>query len=309
MISKIIILIGSVIVTLFTIKISIRLAYKINYLDYPNPTRKFQAQAIPKIGGLPVVFTFTFLSILMGVLLDPLPSLFSIFSVILPAFMAGLIGFADDIKNINPWIRLLLQSLVGVLATLLGVEINLTTSDYINKLIIIGFFLIMINAFNLIDNSDGLASGTFFVITIFATTITYLNNQSIVLYLGIVLIGLIFGFLVYNWFPAKIYLGDSGVYFISTLLAILLLEIHSTTISQNFSIIILLLFVLYPIIDMIYVIIKRIILGIHPFTAGRDHLFHFVNSLGYSTPVSVLILLTIHTLFCTLGFLSYLLFY
>jgi UDP-GlcNAc:undecaprenyl-phosphate GlcNAc-1-phosphate transferase len=309
LISNIIILIGSLLVSIFTIKISIRLAYKIDYLDYPNRTRKFQDNPIPKIGGLPVVLTFTILSTLIGVIANDFIPLSSIFSVILPAFLAGVIGFIDDIKDINPWIRLLLQSLVGILASLCGIEINLTNYEYINIFILVGFFLILINAFNLIDNSDGLANGTFLIITIFATIITYLNGQILVLYLGILLIGLIFGFLIYNWFPAKIYLGDSGVYFISTLLAIFLIEIHSNTIDQLSSVAILLLFVLYPILDMMYVVIKRIYLGIHPFTAGRDHLFHYVNSLGYSTPVAVIKLLIIHTLFCTVGFLSYLLLY
>lgn len=306
--NPIVIFFGSLLTSIFAVKLGIKIAFKINFLDYPNSTRKFQNNPVPKIGGLSIAFAFSSTSFLVAQLFENAINIYFIISVIIPALITGLIGLIDDIRDTNPWIRIFLQIFSGIFINSLGYTINITNSTILNSIIVVGFVVLIINAFNLIDNSDGLAGGTFLITAIFAMLITYLNGQTLVLQLSTSIMGLALGFLIFNWYPAKIYLGDSGVYFMSTLMAILLLKIQSISIEQKLSISVLLLLVLFPLLDMAYVIIKRYLSGINIFTAGRDHLFHLINSQGFKTQISVILLLGIHAFICSIGFTLYLVF-
>lgn len=228
-----------------------------------------------------------------------------VLSIIIPALLAGVVGFTDDIKNIEPWFRIGLQIFIGLIAFVLGTRITLFNNLIIDIFLTVFWLVLLVNAFNLLDNADGLAGATLLLTTLFATYVAFSNGQKLVYILGISLLGIILGFLIYNWTPAQIYLGDSGVYFLSTLLALFLVRIKPSSLDFSESIPIVLFLVLLPIIDLLYVVIKRISIGIHPFTAGRDHLSHTLMHKGLSTRNAVIVLLVFHTLLCSVSIIIF----
>jgi UDP-GlcNAc:undecaprenyl-phosphate GlcNAc-1-phosphate transferase len=274
-------------------------------LDHPDGSRKIQKNSIPKIGGLSVAVTISLSVLLTSLVFSNIWDIKLVLSIIIPALLAGVVGFTDDIKSIEPWFRIGLQIFIGLIAFVLGTRITLLNNLIIDIFLTVFWLVLLINAFNLLDNADGLAGATLLLTTLFATYVAFSNGQKLVYILGISLLGIILGFLIYNWTPAQIYLGDSGVYFLSTLLALFLVRIKPSSLDFSESIPIVLFLVLLPIIDLLYVVIKRISIGIHPFTAGRDHLSHTLMQKGLSTRNAVIVLLVFHTLLCSVSIIIF----
>ncbi len=274
-------------------------------MDHPDGSRKIQKNSIPKIGGLSVAVTISLSVLLTSLVFSNIWDIKLVLSIIIPALLAGVVGFTDDIKSIEPWFRIGLQIFIGLIAFVLGTRITLLNNLIIDIFLTVFWLVLLINAFNLLDNADGLAGATLLLTTLFATYVAFSNGQKLVYILGISLLGIILGFLIYNWTPAQIYLGDSGVYFLSTLLALFLVRIKPSSLDFSESIPIVLFLVLLPIIDLLYVVIKRILIGIHPFTAGRDHLSHTLMQKGLSTRNAVIVLLVFHTLLCSVSIIIF----
>jgi UDP-GlcNAc:undecaprenyl-phosphate GlcNAc-1-phosphate transferase len=108
--------------------------------------------------------------------------------------------------------------------------------------------------------------------------------------MGIAMVGVSIGYLWHNWFPAKVYMGDAGAYFLGTLVAIMAVRLKPAGVPPVIGVLIVLLLVLLPLVDTTYVVIKRLRRGVHPFTAGRDHLSHVLQGRGLSVPLSVVTL-------------------
>jgi len=106
----------------------------------------------------------------------------------------------------------------------------------------------------------------------------------------VVLVGVSLGYLRHNWHPAKVYMGDSGAYFMGALTAMLLIRLTPGSAPSWGGIAIVVLLALLPLVDTTYVIVTRLARGVHPFTAGRDHMSHRLQNRGSSVPGSVLLL-------------------
>jgi UDP-GlcNAc:undecaprenyl-phosphate GlcNAc-1-phosphate transferase len=150
--------------------------------------------------------------------------------------------------------------------------------------------MVIVNGINLLDNSDGLAASTVLISTIGISIIASMFGQELVALMALALAGTAVGFLTLNWFPARVYLGDAGAYFLGFLLAVLAVRLRPEGVPAIAGISIAILLVLLPLIDTFYVVVKRIAKGIHPFTAGRDHLSHVLQGNGKTIPGSVLML-------------------
>ncbi|MDP1876257.1 MAG: MraY family glycosyltransferase, partial [Actinomycetota bacterium] len=211
-------------------------------------------------------------------------------AVLIPGLVAALIGFLDDRQHLNPYLRLILQAGVGVLAWVLGTRLNVTGILVVDAAILVLWVMVIVNGTNLLDNSDGLAGTTVLVSAAGASLIAAMYGQVLVSLMGAALVGVAAGFLWHNWFPAKVYMGDAGAYFLGTLLALLTVRLRPDSAPAAVGVAIAVLLVLLPLVDTTYVVIKRLRLGIHPFTAGRDHMSHVLQDRGRSVPGSVLAL-------------------
>lgn len=277
-------------ISLISVGASIKLAQRFDILDYPDTERKTQTRPIPKLGGLAVAVAFSVVTVLALLIVGVPGDLLLASSALIPALFAGLVGYVDDRRHLNPYVRLGLQAVTGVLVWWLGSRVDVFNAGWLNVLLVVGFVMVLINGLNLLDNSDGLAGSTVVVSGLGASIIAIISGQELVSVLGFALVGAALGFLRHNWFPARVYLGDSGAYFLATLLAVLIIRMRPSSVDSDVAFIIALLLVLLPLVDTVYVVIKRMRVGIHPFTAGRDHLSHKLQANGTSVPSSVLVL-------------------
>ena len=276
-------------ITWIAVSLSIRLSERWKVLDHPDGGRKTQSTPVPKLGGIAVALVMT-LIVSAGFVATGRLGLALALQVLAPALAMAAIGFLDDRNDLNPYVRLLSQAAIGILAWFLGSRIELTGVTVLDIAITVLWIMVLVNAVNLLDNADGLAASTVFVMAAAASTIAALFGQALVSLLGVTLMGVALGYLRHNWHPARVYMGDSGSYFLGILMALLLIRLAPTAAPPGIAAAAVLLIALLPLFDMTFVVVRRIRLGIHPFTAGRDHLSHELQRRGCSVPVSVSLL-------------------
>ncbi|MDP2014954.1 MAG: MraY family glycosyltransferase [Actinomycetota bacterium] len=268
--------------------LSIAIAHRYDIVDHPDGGRKVQAYAIPKLGGVAIAIAFSASALLVLSRGDEPVVLEEALGILLPAIAAAAIGYVDDKRGLSPAIRLLLQGLVGLsIAFALRNTVMITDNQWINGVIVILWVMALINGVNLLDNSDGLAGATVLVSALIASAVAAACGQILIALLGFALAGTAAGFLVYNWNPARVYMGDSGAYFLGTLLAALTLQLKVAYADVPVTLLIPILVAALPLLDTTFVIVSRMRRGIHPFTAGRDHLSHRLQGAGMSVRSSV----------------------
>lgn len=279
---------------------------KFNILDNIN-LRNFDDNSIVRIGGLGIFigYSIALIFILNITLLDS----YYLFPLLLGSFLMFLLGITDDLFQLSPYLRLVLQILIASYVISSGIAIeNIDLSffgaeNFIINLPNIFSFLITIfwivgitNAINWIDGLDGLASGITAISTLGIAFISLRFGNTESAFCAFALLGANLGFLKYNFKPAKIYMGDGGSYLIGFALASLSItsNLDSYKVLQpHLPIIILLL----PILDMSIVIFKRLISGKSPFFPDQNHIHHRLLAIGFSE-LKVVYLLYLFNLSC-----------
>ena len=272
-----------------------KIAIKINAVDRPNLDRKTQKEPVPYLGGVAIAIGITVASFAALLYSDFSTETFGkALSVLLPAILISAMGLYDDLKGLEPWPRLVAQTIAGVAVAIyliqnetLGQAFNNQALNYIVTIIwIVG----ICNSINFFDNLDGGASGTVAVISIFLFAIAFNQGQSLVSALAVVTAGATLGFLIWNKVPAKIYMGDAGALFLGIIIAVLTIRLDPEVGPQSRALAIPLLLMAVPILDTTTVVISRLSRGISPFTGGRDHLSHRLirKGLGRKTTAYVL---------------------
>jgi len=203
-----------------------------------------------------------------------------------------LVGLVDDLLNIKPYQKLFGQLIGAIFVVGFGLTLPITGNGLIDIWITVFWIVGITNAINLLDNMDGLAAG---ITAIAASSLAFglsSNGQSGELLLVSVFIGALVGFLVYNFNPASIFMGDCGSMFIGFLLSASVLLSESGGRSRGiFTILavpVLILFV--PIFDTTFVTVLRKIWGRKASQGGRDHTSHRLVALGLSERSAVLML-------------------
>ena len=283
------VLIGSLAISWVSVDLSIRAAKRVNAYDHPDGGRKLQERPIPRLGGLAIAGAFT-LIIAIGLMVTGRLGFALALSVLIPALVAAAIGLADDRWHLNPYLRLGGQAGVGVLAWARGTRVAVTGLPAVDLAITVLWVIVIINGINLLDNSDGLAASTILVMGIGSSVIAAMFGQALVSLFGVVLVGVSLGYLRHNWHPAKVYMGDSGAYFLGSLAAMMLIRLTPEKAPGWGGVAIVVLLALLPLADTAYVTVTRMARGVHPFTAGRDHLSHRLQDRGSTVPGSVLLL-------------------
>jgi len=206
------------------------------------------------------------------------------------ALVFGL-GLLDDIRRLPASLKLVGQLLIGCVVVLSGIRIELAPWPWLSIPLSVLWFVLVMNAFNLLDNMDGLAAGIGAIAAAFCAFHAVLAQQWLVVTLSGVLVGVCLGFLLFNFPPAKIFMGDSGSHFLGlTLAALALLGSwrHSTQLLSVLAVPSLVLAV--PIFDTCFVTIQRLAHRQSPFVGGTDHVSHRLAVLGLSVRRTVLAL-------------------
>ncbi len=261
----------SLILTYLMIKIS----KNMNIMDIPNE-RSVHKKPTPLLGGIAIFLSFLFGFILFGNQ-NPL-----MISILIASFLILLLGIFDDIKPIKARYKFIIHILVALIVVfygglklthvdIFGLSLNFKwMSPYITILIIVG----IINAVNLIDGLDGLCAGIssiyFLTIGVIALILNKFNGLDIIL--SFIMLGATLGFLVFNYPPAKIFMGDTGSTFLGLMISvIMLLGFKTVTLT---SLLIPLVLLILPITDTLFAIIRRALNKKPIGQADKEHIHH-----------------------------------
>ena len=206
------------------------------------------------------------------------------------ALVFSLMGLIDDLKGLSPWLRFAIGLVLAVGLVSYGVRLDSALPPWLDFVVSVVWILGITNAFNLLDNIDGLAAGTAAVASAAFFFIAVINDQQYSALLAIGLAGAMLGFLRSNFHPATIYMGDAGSLFIGFMMAYLGLKMRTsvTEIPQLFAPVVVLG---VAVLDTTLVVVSRVRRGVSPFTGGQDHLSHRFLRLGLSVRRSVTVLL------------------
>lgn len=264
-------------------------APEIGAVDKPAE-RKIHTHNISRTGGIAIYFGFA-VAVLFGLLLgaehgikiNPHP----ILGILLGGSIVLLMGLMDDMRRLKPMTKLFWQVVGASVAIYFGVEISFVTNP-INGILPLGFIAIpltllwlvgMTNAVNLIDGLDGLASGVTLIAAATLFFVALRTHQPGAALLMLALAGTALGFLRYNFFPASIFLGDSGSYFFGFVLAAsAIIGVFKTTLVVALFLPLLILAV--PIFDTTFAIIRRLKDRKSLFAADDKHIHHLLLRLG-----------------------------
>ena len=282
--------VGAFLISVVGVRVSISVAGRLGAVDAPDMERKQQEVPIPRLGGVAVALAFLIATLVVSQFL-PMVSGWIALSIVGPALLVAVIGLIDDTRHLSPWIRMGVQALAALLAFALGTRIEVFGLTWLNVVVFVLWVIVIINGINLLDNSDGLAASTVAVAGAGAAAISIYAGQELVSLLAISLVGVSVGFLWHNWYPARVYLGDSGAYFLGFIVAVLAVRLRPESSPPTLAALAAVLLLALPIADTAFVVVRRVSAGIHPFTAGRDHLSHTLQRRGLSVPTSVGVLL------------------
>jgi UDP-GlcNAc:undecaprenyl-phosphate/decaprenyl-phosphate GlcNAc-1-phosphate transferase len=261
-------------VTYFAYHLLIRFAKDLNLIDIPNER---SSHKLPTVRGFGlVIFASIGLTLLVFRPTMYLEHTFLLCSVLL----IGLLGLVDDIKETPPFIKIVTLIVVcmflyaeGFLITSLGIYLGVSLDLNLMAAILFstGAIVIFTNAFNLIDGLDGLSGLVSIIIFLSFLFIGINNNNQLLIVIPILFISSLGVFIVYNWHPAKVFLGDSGSLMIGFVISVL--GVRSLEYIEPISI---LYITLVPIIDVLFVYFRRIFEGNSPFQADKFHCHHII---------------------------------
>lgn len=200
------------------------------------------------------------------------------------------IGLLDDLRPLSPPAKLVGQISAAALVVFLGGVIDFFPWGVANLLLTFIWLVGITNAINLLDNMDGLAGGTALIAAGFLAYFFWKGANQPMLLMAVALIGSLLGFLVYNFPPARIFMGDSGSQFLGFTLAALAV-VHRPRASDVFSVLgVPTLLFLLPILDTLLVTVTRLLHGRSPTQGGADHTSHRLIAFGLSERQTVLVL-------------------
>ncbi len=273
------------------------LAFKIGAIDVPLDNRRIHKKPMPRIGGLAIYLSFTLTTIIFC---SPTAELATIW---IGGGVLVILGILDDIYRLNAWLKLVVQLAVAVFAVANGCII-----DHINlggvyvQLGILSWPLSVLwiagltNAINFIDGLDGLACGVSAISSLSLLFVLLLQGDFPSAVICAVLVGSCFGFLPFNFNPARIFMGDTGALFLGYTLAVLsvygVFKLHTVlAFLVPFAIFAL------PVFDTLFAICRRLLAGKSPFAPDRGHIHHRLIDMGFTQKESVKILYAICGIF------------
>lgn len=212
-------------------------------------------------------------------------------SIAVCAAVIAVLGFIDDRIQLRPLPKFLGQLLAAAMVTLAGCHIALSHSWLVNSVVTILWITAVSNAFNLIDNMDGLSAGTAIIACVPMLVIALWRKDAPTVLFVAGLGGGLLGFMIFNFHPARIFMGDCGSMFVGFSIACASTTVrpaHGTVPLEDLWIAVLV--VLYPIFDMLLVSVARIRSGRSITVGGRDHSSHRLVRLGLSQRWAVALL-------------------
>lgn len=302
---------SAVVVSVLAVPIVKRIAFKFNVLDVPAEGRKIHQKPMPKLGGLAVYFSFLLVTLGYLYFFEPNTAIIPLKfyqGILLGGLVLMVGGILDDKYALKPIHQIIFPIVACLVVVFSGIGVGITQISnpfgqpfnldhaifgiHYSAILVFLFVLGMIYTTKFLDGMDGLASGISFIagMTLFALSLTPRINQSITASLTIIFCGAVLGFLIYNFNPASVFLGEAGSTFLGFMLGVL-----SVILGGKIATAVLVMGI--PILDVVWVIARRLFYGSSPFQADRKHLHFRFLDIGYSQKQTVVILYFIAALF------------
>ncbi|MCK4956031.1 MAG: undecaprenyl/decaprenyl-phosphate alpha-N-acetylglucosaminyl 1-phosphate transferase, partial [Candidatus Cloacimonetes bacterium] len=293
------------IITYILVPLNIKLSNRINLIDQPHQ-RGLHKNPIPVGGGLSFGIPIIIIQIL-GYFLFGTQMLY----LAIGSFLILLLGFLDDKTNFTANYKLLFQIFIVSLIYFWGFKIELLTNPFGEALklgilsypITVLWFLIVVNAFNLIDGLDGLASGIALISASVLFAVGFVKSNEIIMFLSLSIIGANAAFLRYNFFPAKIFMGDTGSLLLGFNIAAISIagegEFKGIT---SMTLLVPIIILAFPLMDIFFAIIRRMKMKKHIFQADKEHIHHKLYDMGISQKNVALVSYFITLLFGLIAF-------
>ena len=272
-------------------------AVYIGAMDIPNQ-RKVHKVPMPRLGGLGVYAGF-----LLGYMIFGFESI-QMNSILIGSFVVVMIGIVDDIHSVPARYKFIGQIVAASIVSFYGEILLKDVSAFgiyfnfgnFSPFVTVFFIVAIMNCMNFIDGLDGLAGGIAAIYFLMIGIIAVLfNSTGLDMILSFVLFGSTLGFLVHNFYPAKIFLGDSGSLFLGYIIAIISLLGYKNVTFTSFIVPIFLLAI--PIMDTLFAIIRRFLKHESIAMPDKCHLHHQLLKFNFSVRKAVLIIYTIDLLF------------
>ena len=284
-------------------------ATRLGIVDHPNDERKRHRGAIPRVGGPTLL-----LAVVAGLVAAALVPTSTgaalvadggkLLALVVLSLVAMLIGLLDDLTTLRPWQKLALQILLAAGAWAAGFRVlerwspegEITALGVLSLPVTIVWIVGITNAFNLIDGADGLAAGAALFSTSALLIASLVQQQPATTIVLAALAGATLGFLRFNFFPASVFLGDSGSLLLGFALSLIAIDgAHKS--STAFAVAVPVVALGLPVLDTMMSVLRRAIAGVHIFQADRHHVHHMLMDRGLSPRDAVVILYAVSGLF------------
>ncbi len=305
--SYIIVFISALAISGILVPFIILICKKFNFFDRIDE-RKNHKHQVGRLGGVGIVASFS--AVFYFFIREYIPVGISVGFISASFMLIFLMGFIDDLRGLRVRYKLFAQILASSLAVYGGVclpvveSFNIVTeySIYIDPVLTVFWILAFMNAVNLIDGMDGLSSGIVLTALVFFAAVGIHSGNSLLIMISMALAGSVAGFFIYNFHPAKIFLGDAGAYCIGFILALIFPVCFDGIVSLKVTLVPVVIF-LIPFMDVAQVVTRRLWLKTGIFRADNNHIHHKLLAAGYNC-ISVLgIISSIGVIFGCLGVL------
>lgn len=284
----------------FSINLGIRDNENLNQVRWTNKTK-------PSLGGFSFYFVFLFCISIVGFMNNSLDIHFNkqMIGLIISSTLGFIVGLADDTYNTNPLIKFMGQLTCAFILIVCDISIHIFDIPSLDYVITILWIIGLMNSINMLDNMDGVTASISVSVLLGIFMVGSLSEQiNIVTSIVIISqIGALLGFLIYNWNPSRMYMGDTGSQFLGVFLAaisILFIWDNKSPQENNLiqfkQLIFPMLLFIVPLIDTITVTIRRMMRKQSPFVGGRDHITHHLAYNGIKDGVVSLVLFLLNSL-------------
>ena len=287
-----------------------KLAIWVGAMDKPTMDRKMQKEPVPYLGGVSIALTVSLITYASIIYSDNTKTTFPLVTyLLLPAIFMGAMGLVDDLRGLQPMPRLIFQTIVAVIVSIVLIQTKTIgtplDNTFLVQIIVVLWIVGLCNSINFFDNLDGGAAGTVAVSTLGITLIAFAQGQELIAALAVVTAGATIGFLLWNKSPAKIYMGDAGALFLGIIVSVLTIRLNPGINPLWNSIALLPMLLAVPILDTCIAVFSRIKRGISPFTGGKDHLSHRLMRKGISKRNTAYCLWAMQASFVALALITY----
>lgn len=253
-------------------------------------TIRWSSQSKPAVGGISFYISylmgFMFYAILFGQ--EDVFHNSELLGLFITITLAFLLGLSDDAYDTKPLIKLGVQILCGFILIWTDSAVELFDTEWLNNAVTVIWVVGIMNSINMLDNMDGITTiaSIFIILTIIGISIPFKMVNNVEIFLLITVLGALCGFMIFNWNPSKMFMGDTGSQFLGMFLAFFSIkflwnagiETGNYSVFSNFTLVLIAFSV--PLMDTTFVTVRRLAKKERPWVGGKDHSTHTLSYKG-----------------------------